>query len=136
MPADQAGAVWPQVAPLAAKALRRIREDNLTPEIMLQRVLEGRYLMWAVTCSGGALTGVLLLEVVKRRRGRVLMVVLVAGARFTGWAPAVQPLLQDFAAIVGARKIESHSRPGMEAWMRELGWRKRAVIMEWEPEHG
>lgn len=122
--------VWPEVAPLAERGLRQIRDDALTADGIRSAIVEGRYLLWVVH-QGEEVIGVLVLNILQRRSGLVLFVVMVAGREFQKWAPKAQSLLRDFMDLTGAVKIESHSRPGMEAWMRELGWRKRAVIMEY-----
>lgn len=130
VPPLQVDLVWPHVAPLAEKGLKQIRDDSLDVADMRERLLDGRFLLW-VAHDAEKIIGALVLNVVERKQGPVLFVVMVAGRRFQEWAPKAQALLQDYMDLIGARKIESYSRVGMEKWMRELGWKKRAVIMEW-----
>lgn len=130
VPPKQLPLVWPQISPLAEKGLAQIREDELTAEDIRQRVADGRYVLW-VAHDNETVAGAVIFNVIERRRGRVLFIVLVAGRRFNEWAPTMQERLQDVMGMTGAVRMESHSRIGMEPWMNKLGWRKRAVVMEW-----
>lgn len=127
-------AVFPSIARRAAVALRHVGADDLTVAGLREALIDGRFVLWVVV-EEETIIAFVVLNVVDRPEGRTLIVVLVAGVRFAEWAAEVQRLLEEFMGIIGARRMESCSRKGMEKWLRGLGWRPRAVIMEFK-RHG
>lgn len=124
-------AVWPKIDAMVTRGLEAIHDDTTTSALLREGVRHGRLVLWIVH-SGDEIVAAIVLNIVKRFGGPVLLVVMIAGRDFEAWAPQVQQLLQDYRQLIGATRIESVSRPGMEKWMRRLGWRRRAVMMEWK----
>jgi hypothetical protein len=79
--------------------------------------------------EGELVVAAIVLNVVHRLRGLVLVVVMAAGKDFRQWGRMVIELIRDYAQLIGAVAVEATVRRGMEKWLSELGWHRKAVIM-------
>lgn len=129
VPPAEVDFVWSQVEPMVRKGLAHGEGDSTTAEHIREQVRRGELILWAVH-DGPDVAAVIVLDVVKHPAKTTLFVVLIAGRRFGDWAPAVQNLLRDYAAIVGADTIEASVRDGLTKWLGNMGWKRKATIME------
>lgn len=118
-----------QVESEARKGLQIASGGSLTYEELRAYCLKGSMELWAVH-EGQDVIAVLVLQAVRRADGLVLLVVLMAGRDFASWCERANGLLQEYAELMGAVRIESTSRKGAAKWLEQLGWKPRTIIME------
>lgn len=126
---DQFDLVWSAVGDAANGGFRHGAGDTITPEEIQQAVIAGRMEMWAVHDVERVVAAVVI-QVVNRPKGKVLLVVLVAGRDFASWGQTVQDLLVEYAGLIGAVSIEAVARAGMAKWLSNMGWSRKATVME------
>lgn len=129
VPPESLESVWLKVQPMVSRGLTRGAGDSLTGDDICRGVLSGDLEMWAVH-DGPEIVSIVVLRIVRRARGLVVIVVLVAGRDFSAWGQRIQSLIQDYAGLIGAVGIEATARPGMAKWLSAMGWRRKAEIME------
>lgn len=129
VPWTQLEHVWPQIEPAVVRGLRHGAGDSTSADEIFGAIANGSMLLWVVH-DGSDIIAAIVLQVVKRESGLALVVVLVAGRDFWKWADRVQQLILEYAELIGAYTIEAVARDGMAKWLRQLGWRKKATIME------
>lgn len=125
----QALAVWNHVLPMVRRGLKHGAGDSTSEQEIISSVLSGQMTMWAVH-DGDEITATVILQAIPRSKGTALLVVLVAGRDFKTWGERVQSLIQDYSELIGAYTIEAVARDGMAKWLKEMGWRRKATIME------
>jgi len=111
VPRDEAGSVWPYVAPWLAEALDRYGDYSIEDARAL--VDDGIWRLWFAADDAG-LVGAALTEVSEYPRRRVLWVV-AAGGRAREGIEALWPLLRRYAASQGCGVVRLLGRRG---WMR------------------
>ena len=126
---EQFDAVWSAAAEAADGGFRHGAGDTITPEEIRQSVISGDMEMWAVH-DAEQIAAVVVIQVVGRPQGKVLKVVLVAGREFASWGQQIQELLTEYANLIGAASIEAVARPGMAKWLAQMGWKRKATVME------
>ena len=129
VPPEQLDFVWLQVRPMIRRGLKYGAGDSVSEAEIYTDIAEGKMLLWAVH-SGDHVIAVLVLQVAQRARGLALIVILAAGRDFWSWSYKVQDIIVDYAELIDAYTIEAVARDGMAKWLKELGWKKKAVIME------
>lgn len=129
VPPEQVDFVWTQVEPMVLRGLSHGAGDSTTGDHVKASIKRGDSILWAVH-DGDDVTAVVVLEIVEHPAKTTLFVALIAGSRFSEWAPMVHGLLQDYAALIGADTVEASVRDGLTKWLSAMGWKRKATLME------
>lgn len=129
---ENVGLVWAELEPMILKGLSRGQGDECHPEVMKARIVAGDLQLWAVV-EDDELTGACVLSV-RDSAVRKVWVELLAGKNMDSWADELEGLLKDFRDLLGASCVEASCRPGLAAYLKERGWKQKAIIMSLKDE--
>ena len=138
VPRDQLGPIWGVVGPMLEQALQHGQGDGMDVRAVLGELMQGRRSLWVIhegTPEDGNLeiraAVVAALEPVPGV-GHKLMVDLLAGEGLREWAQELMGYLHQAAELSGAFTVEASCRRGLATFLqKELGWKVKAVIMEY-----
>ena len=119
---------WLELEPLIERAC----DETLTPGDVLAAIGEEKALAWMVLDESGEHVKAACVTEVKEHRGaRWLHVLTLGGEDWAAWKDDLMAALERYRQQEGLDFIRAHCRPGMAQWLRELGWKRRHVVMEW-----
>ena len=121
--------VWSSQIEMIERGLRHGQGNDVTSDDMLAGILLGRWLMWVIH-RGTDIIAIVVLSVITTPRKKKLFVELIAGRDLPSWYVQLHDLLIDFKEVIGADCIEASCRPGLAKYLSEMGWSKKATIME------
>lgn len=120
--------VWP----IVERDIARACDETISPADIREWLDASRAMLWMVTLSE---TDDYVACAVTRRHekdGRAWLEVVTLGGRdFAGWSGDLQATLEDTARRNDCAAIVVHVRRGLAKWLRDLGYRERAVLMEY-----
>jgi hypothetical protein len=120
-----------KLGPLIKKGLRRGRSYSMTEESFWQAVNDGRYILWAVS-DGHDITACIALEYYEDVGGKFLIVVMLAGHWSDKASQAVHENLRRTAKRMGIDHVETFTRKGMVARLKNAGWKEVSTVMKLE----
>ena len=123
--------LWPQVQGHIRRGMKRGYGETFTEEGTLKALEDGRMQMLGLQDDDAKMIGSIILGLETRDKGPVLMVLMVAGKWIDEEAAKAQEIIVDHAQSLGAYKIETISRLGNEKRLKDMGWKSKAVVMEW-----
>jgi hypothetical protein len=126
---EQVDHVWERVLPQIERGLKHGAGDSTTSDHIRDAVKRGDMTLWAVHEHDDIIAAVVL-ERARHPAKTALFVVLIAGRDFYRWAPEVNERIKELAELVGADTIEAMVRDGLTHWLADLGWRRKATLME------
>lgn len=129
VPPEMVDAVWPGVLPMIRRGISRVSGGDLTPETIRTAVISGDMHMWAIH-ENDEVAAVVVFRILQRLHGRVLYVVMLAGRDMDNWIHELIRLLMDFKDIAGAMSMQATCRLGLAKYLADLGWKRKAIIME------
>jgi hypothetical protein len=129
VPPDQVQLVWPTLGPIIERTFVRAEGDAGAAREMLQKILAGEWKLWAIVRDGETQAG-LVFSVQQAGLDRKVWVHMLAGVNMHEWAAELQQLLLDFRVLVGASSIKASCRPGLARFLKSLGWKRKAILME------
>lgn len=124
-----AATVWPAIEPMIARALRHGQGDNTTPEYVLAAILQGNCMLW-IAHEGSDIFGCCVFRIQEHDVCRKIWIDFVAGRDLNRWYHQVHELLLDYVELIGAKCIEGSCRPGMAKFLKKMGAKQKAIIME------
>lgn len=122
-------AVWPSIQKQLRNGLTRACGDRLTEEGLINAILGERMELWVAIQDDEVLAG-LVLQLVKRPRGRAVVVVAMAGKNFHTWSDAMYHHLRGYMVSHECYCVEAIVRAGLTKWLHAYGWRSKATVME------
>ena len=129
VPADQLGAIWPQIEPIVARGLRHGQGDGTTTEHMRARLLLGDSRVW-VAYHGDELLGGCIWSLRETDTGAKIWVDMLFGHELEVWLPSLMDIGKYVQEQTGARCIEGSCRIGLSRVLKRHGWKPKAVVME------
>ena len=129
VPPDQVELVWPTLGPIIERTFIRAEGDAGGATEMLRKILSGEWKLWAIVRNGETQAG-LVFSVQQAGFDRKVWVHMLAGVNMQEWAVELQQLLLDFRVLVGASSIKASCRPGLAKFLKSLGWKRKAILME------
>jgi hypothetical protein len=117
-------ATWPALFRLLKPALER--DGEMTPQDLIDDLLESRAQLWVLRTKGGDPRAV----GVTQRYGSLLHCHLLGGEGVTDWIDDLFATVSHYARPTGIEKFTLEGRVGWERILAPRGWRKRAVVME------
>lgn len=128
VPIDQLPGVWSALQGPIEKALSKGQGDSTTPQLVYHELLEDRMQMWVIHDEDHykACAIVSLFDGPTRK----LIVEVLAGHNLKQWAADLNQVLADARDLLGAKCVEASCRPGLAEFLKGLGWKQKAVIME------
>jgi hypothetical protein len=113
--------VWPQVAPLIAKALSYSRGE-LNVDDVLHLLLEQLMQLWVANDNTGRVEMCVVTQIINYPRKRFLRIVVLAGSQSYRWERGWE-LIAAWARQLGCDGVESFARPGIARLYKKLGFR-------------
>lgn len=126
---EVAASIWPTIEPMIARALRHGQGDNTTPEYVLAAILQKLSTLW-VAHDGNEILGCVVFRVQEQDVCRKVWIDFIAGRDFMRWYRQTHDLLLDYMEVIGAKCIEGSCRPGMARFLKKMGSKQKAIIME------
>ena len=123
--------LWPQVQGHIRRGMKRGYGETFTEEGTLKALEDGRMQMLGLQDDDAKMIGSIILGLETRDKGPVLMVLMVAGKWIDEEIAKAEEIIVDHAHSLGAYKIETISRLGNEKRLKDMGWKSKAVVMEW-----
>lgn len=119
--------IWAQVHPQIEAAC----DDTLTPDEVLAWLQEGRAALWLIVVDG-QIQASCVHRICESDSRRWLDVVTLGGRGFKRWIAFLHGALEAAVAHHDCAGMAcSTVRPGIEKWLRELGWQRHSVEMRW-----
>jgi hypothetical protein len=128
VPMDQVLYVWSSQIDMIERGMSRGQADWGSAEDLLDQVLRGSSQLWVVH-RGEEVLAVVVFCVRSNEFMTKLFIQLLAGRDMPSWIN-FQSMLQDFAELIGADCIEASCRPGLAKFLKNHGWKQKAIIME------
>ena len=117
---------WGAILPFLERALEYC-DGEITAEDLSIFTSQGLMDVW-VACEKEKIWAVAVTEIVQYPRTRVLRLVCLSGEDIKTWKH-FDAHIERYAFLQGCKMIEGFTRPGMEKLVRELGWRRRFVVL-------
>ena len=124
---EHVAAVWPEVAPLFKRALKRSDSWDTMASLRAD-VDKGRTVLWLI-CDGTSMVAAFITGVVDAARGRLLNAVILGGSRMTEWFVQFEAKLRDIAKAEDCEAVFSAGRKGWERVFGRCGWAEGPVTM-------
>lgn len=124
--------VWPVFQRAFRKAQGTARGDMMDELDILSQLCEGGMMLLTATVDE-KLMGGLIIQFQKRPKGKacVVMVSLFDKLRdIPRWSPAANDYLIEYARTQGCYTVEAYARDGAVPWLKQIGWRRKAILME------
>lgn len=121
--------VFDKLAKQIAKGLSQGQGDGTTEVEMRVGVKAGQMNMWAIH-DDEELYAAVVLSVTQHSTGRKVFVELLAGTSMDDWIEELVKMLMDYRDLVGAMCIEASCRRGLAKYLKGMGWKTKAIIME------
>lgn len=129
MPPLAVMAVWPSLQRAFRKAQGVALGDRMDEVEILKALCEGSKDL--LVAHDGEVLGGVILEYVKRRRGKCCIVVVSLFNRYPpDWAALMNKHIVDHADAAECYCIESNARGGVVSFLERMGWRRKATVME------
>ena len=128
--------VWPYLQRAFRKAQGSALGDRMDEMAILEGLCErSKVLLVALT---EVVVGGVILEFVRRPKGKACIVVVSLFNEFNGgfpsWAADLNDRVREYAFdVCGCYTIEANVRDGVVPALQQLGWRRKATVMETRP---
>lgn len=117
---EHVAAVWPEVAPLFERALKRADSWD-TMEGLRADVDKGNTVLWVI-CDGVSLVAAFITGVVTAGRGRLLNAVILGGSCMSEWFVQFEAKLRDIAKAEDCKAVVAVGRRGWKRIFERCGW--------------
>lgn len=117
--------VWSNLRPKILRALQQGAGQHYTEDYYYKNVNSGIMQMWVFHEESIIAGGIL--SVNEYPNNKTIVIELLAGERIDKWLDSVEPLLEEYAAQIGATTIEAFCRPGLVKKLTK--WRPIATLM-------
>jgi hypothetical protein len=119
--------LWPLLAPFVESALKHTQGEMGSLDIC-ERAINGAMQLWVVA-ERDKIQGVVVTEVIEFPNITSLRVVTLSGEGFQEWKRELDQRLEQFARVVGAKRIEAVGRPGWTRALRDLQYKPAYTIV-------
>ena len=117
---EHVAAVWPEVAPLFERALKRSDSWD-TMEGLRADVDKGDTVLWLI-CDSTSMVAAFITGVVTAARGRLLNAVILGGSRMSEWFVQFEQKLRDIAKAEDCKAVVAVGRRGWKRIFERCGW--------------
>ena len=117
---EHVAAVWPEVAPLFERALKRSDSWD-TMEGLRADVDKGDTVLWLI-CDSTSMVAAFITGVVTAGRGRLLNAVILGGSRMSEWFVQFEQKLRDIAKAEDCKAVVAVGRRGWKRIFERCGW--------------
>jgi hypothetical protein len=117
---EHVAAVWPEVAPLFERALKRSDSWD-TMEGLRADVDKGDTVLWLI-CDSTSMVAAFITGVVTAGRGRLLNAVILGGSRMSEWFVQFEQKLRDIAKAEDCKAVVAVGRKGWKRIFERCGW--------------
>ena len=117
---EHVAAVWPEVAPLFERALKRSDSWD-TMEGLRADVDKGDTVLWLI-CDSTSMVAAFITGVVAAARGRLLNAVILGGSRMSEWFVQFEQKLRDIAKAEDCKAVVAVGRRGWKRIFERCGW--------------
>lgn len=124
---EHVAAVWPEVAPLFERALKRA-DSWASLEELRTDVDRGDTTLWLI-CDRTSLVAAFITGVVTAARGRLLKAVILGGSRMSEWFGLWEAKLVDIAKAENCKAVVVVGRKGWKRTLERCGWAEGPVTM-------
>lgn len=117
---EHVAAVWPEVAPLFERALKRADSWDTMASLRAD-VDKGNTTLWLI-CDSTSLVAAFITGVVSTGRGRLLNAVILGGSRMSEWFVQFEIKLRDIAKAEDCKAVVAVGRKGWKRIFERCGW--------------
>ena len=119
--------MWPLLMPFVDLALQHTHGEMSALDVC-ERGMNGAMQIWIVA-DAERVCGTVVTEVVEFPQLTTLRIVTLAGDNFKEWRVELDQIMEQFARVVGAKRIEAVGRPGWVRALRDLDYKPAYVIV-------
>ena len=117
---EHVAAVWPEVAPLFERALKRTDSWDTMASLRAD-VDKGNTVLWLI-CDRTSLVAAFITGVVSTARGRLLNTIILGGTRMSEWLTQWEAKLRDIAKAEDCKAVVAVGRKGWKRIFERCGW--------------
>jgi hypothetical protein len=117
---EHVAAVWPEVAPLFKRALKRSDSWDTMASLRAD-VDKGNTTLWLI-CDSTSMVAAFITGVVAAARGRLLNAVILGGSRMSEWFVQFEQKLRDIAKAEDCKAVVAVGRRGWKRIFERCGW--------------
>lgn len=127
---EQVNEHWERFAPMIQRALNQGQGDGLPADELRPDLVSGTRQLWAIHNQEEIRAIAVITASEQVNIGCKIEVTTLTGEGIDEWIHVLVDRLLELKEIMGAHCIEASCRPGLGRYMKKLGWRHKATIME------